>query len=520
MPLDTSIPLQVKTPEYNPLQQALQVAQFRYMNANGLAQQQAVNANRATSQAYQQAVDPTTGQLDTNKLSSLIAANPDSAYNYAATMKGVQDMRQAQQTYDKGQIGLNSDQIDNYKKGLSFMTQQFATLDPNDPNFNAKMLTIGTDAVKLGHIDPNMVISTMSQIPQDPNQRAMWFKQKLNAMQDATAQLNNLKPATGSVNTGGGTMTTNTDPLTGAVTKTGYIPNTISPDVAASLVDVTNPDGSHSKVPTAQVLQQTGLAGVLPPQAFPQGTANIGGATPGSGRYPATVTPGFQTQPAAGVVEAVGKANAAGGDQWVTDQQSNANSNTRINTLSNALTALQSATTGTGADKLQALKSAIMTFSPSDWGKYLPGVDQNKIASYDEANKYLTQYAQQKAAGMGHGTDAQLSAAITGNGNTHISNLAAQDVVKVNIGLERMEQARTAAFQEQLDAGTLKPSDYSSWKSKFGSTMDPRVFVADQLSPQQFKAMVGKMPAPQQQTFRNQYNWAVQNGYIGDPRSQ
>jgi len=182
MPLDTSIPLQVKTPEYNPLQQALQVAQFRYMNANGLAQQQAVNANRATSQAYQQAVDPTTGQLDTNKLSSLIAANPDSAYNYAATMKGVQDMRQAQQTYDKGQIGLNSDQIDNYKKGLSFMTQQFATLDPNDPNFNAKMLTIGTDAVKLGHIDPNMVISTMSQIPQDPNQRAMWFKQKLNAI--------------------------------------------------------------------------------------------------------------------------------------------------------------------------------------------------------------------------------------------------------------------------------------------------------------------------------------------------
>jgi len=495
MPLDTSIPLQVKTPEYNPLQQALQVAQFRYMNANGLAQQQAVNANRATSQAYQQAVDPTTGQLDTNKLSSLIAANPDSAYNYAATMKGVQDMRQAQQTYDKGQIGLNSDQIDNYKKGLSFMTQQFATLDPNDPNFNAKMLTIGTDAVKLGHIDPNMVISTMSQIPQDPNQRAMWFKQKLNAMQDVTAQLNNLKPAMGSVNTGGGTTFTNTDPLTGQVTQTGSIANTLTPQDAAAQVPVVGSDGTPGTRSKSGILQEQGLGGLLPAAAQGSGVGN--------GRYGSNggVVP---TGPAAGVAEANAKANAAGGDMLVADQQSNAQSGTRINMLQNAQSALANAQTGTGADKLNAVRGLIATL----------GGPADKVASYDEANKYLTQYAQQKAAGMGGGTDAQLAAAISGNGNTHISNLAAQDVVRVNIGLERMEQARMQAWQ----SANLPPSDYAKWKSQFGSMMDPRVFIADQMSPSKAQAMVNQMTPQQQATFRTQYNWAVQNGYIQGPQ--
>jgi hypothetical protein len=494
--------LQAKTPEFNPLQQALQVAQFRAYNANGLAQQQALAANRATSAAYQQAVDPNTGQLDTNKLSALIAADPDSAYNYATTMKNVMDARQAQQTYDKGQIGMNNDQIDNYKKAMGFMTQQFASLNPNDPDFNSKMLTIGADAVKLGHLDPNMVVSTMQQIPQDPSQRQMWFKQKLNAMQDATAQLNNLKPQVGSVATGGGTTFTNTDALTGQVTPTTTIQNTITPDAAAQLVDVTNADGSHSKVPMAQVLQKTGMGGVLPPQGQPQGGTGDGG----NGRYPGGGS--FQTSPAAGIVDANQKANAAGGDMLVADQQSNAQSGARINMLQNAQQALSSSDTGQKSEGLQNLRGALVTFG-------LASQEQaNKVASYDEANKYLTQYAQNKAASFGHGTDSQLAAAMTGNGSTKISNLAAQDVVKVNIGLERMDQARMQAWQNS----GLQPSQYAQWKSQFGSTMDPRVFVADQMDPAKVQSMVKKMNPKEQATFRTQYNWAVQNGFINGPQ--
>jgi len=413
-------------------------------------------------------------------------------------MKSVMDARQAQQTYDKGAIGVNNDQIDNYKKAMGFMTQQFASLNPNDPDFNSKMLTIGADAVKLGHLDPNMVVSTMQQIPQDPSQRQMWFKQKLNAMQDATAQLNNLKPQVGSVATGGGTTFTNTDALTGQVTPTTTIQNTITPDAAAQLVDVTNADGSHSKVPMAQVLQKTGMGGVLPPQGQPQGGTGDGG----NGRYPGGGS--FQTAPAAGIVDANQKANAAGGDMLVADQQSNAQSGTRINMLQNASTALANAQTGTGADKLNAVRGVIATL----------GGPADKVASYDEANKYLTQYAQTKAASFGHGTDSQLAAALAGNGNTKISNLAAQDVVKVNLGLERMEQARMKAWES---AG-LQPSQYGQWKSQWGSQVDPRVFVADQMDPSKVQGMVKGMNPKEQATFRTQYNWAVQNGFINGPQ--
>jgi hypothetical protein len=196
--------------------------------------------------------------------------------------------------------------------------------------------------------------------------------------------------------------------------------------------------------------------------------------------------------------------NAAGGDMLSADQQSNAQSGTRVNMLQNAGDALSKAQTGTGADKLNAVRGLVATL----------GGPADKVASYDEANKYLTQYAQQKAASFGHGTDSQLAAAIAGNGNTHISNLAAQDVVKVNLGLERMEQARMKAWES---AG-LQPSQYGQWKSQFGSTMDPRVFVADQMEPTKVQAMVKSMNPKQQATFRTQYNWAVQNGYINGPQ--
>jgi hypothetical protein len=48
--------------------------------------------------------------------------------------------------------------------------------------------------------------------------------------------------------------------------------------------------------------------------------------------------------------------------------------------------------------------------------------------------------------------------------------------------------------------------------------MDPRVFVADQLDPSKVQAMVKGMNPKEQATFRRQYNWAVQNGFINGPQ--
>jgi hypothetical protein len=505
MPLDTSIALQAKAPEFNPLQQALQVAQFRAYNANGLAAQQQLDANNAASQAFKAATDPTTGQTDYNKFRSIMAQGAG-AYNLPQINQQITAQQQAQQNLDRGNIALNGDQIDNYKKGLSFMTQQFATLNPNDPDFNAKMLKIGADAVQMGHLDPNMVVSTMSQIPQDPNQRDIWFKQKLNAMQGATEQLSNLKPQVSMQSNGQTINTVTTDPLSGKQSTTPLMNQKLPPETLAQQVTVQGDDGSTSQMTMADMLRKQGLGYLVDGGGAPgqPGQPSAATGTGGNGRYPAGQPATVQTKPAAGVVDANQKVNAAGGDMLAADQQSNAQSGTRVNMLQNASTALANAQTGTGADKLNAVRGVIATL----------GGPADKVASYDEANKYLTQYAQTKAASFGHGTDSQLAAALAGNGNTKISNLAAQDVVKVNLGLERMEQARMKAWES---AG-LQPSQYGQWKSQWGSQVDPRVFIADQMDPTKIQGMVKGMNPKEQATFRTQYNWAVQNGFINGPQ--
>lgn len=357
-----------------------------------------------------------------------------------------------------------------------------------------------------------LVLTSIKHMPQSDDSAAIhdWLAIGRNGVLKPSEQGND----TNFVNTGGQTEAVSSNKFgIGTPKVVGAMNNTLNPSEAAQMVEVTKTDGSVELVPKAQAMEQTGLGVLLPPQMRSQSSQqpNLQGGYPvdpagaGNGRYPGG---GFQIKPPSGVVDANQRANAAGGDLLVADQKSNAESNTRINMLQNAAAALGRADSGQNADKLQAMRGTLVTLG-------LATPDQaNKVQSYDEASKYLTQYAQQKAASFGHGTDAQLSAAMTGNGSTHISNLAAQDVVKVNMALERMDQARMKAWE----SANLPASQYAKWKSQFGSTMDPRVFVADQLDPSKVQAMVRGMSQKEQKTFRTQYNWAVQNGFINGPQ--
>jgi hypothetical protein len=494
MALDTSIALNANAPQpTNPLQTALQVAQFRAYNANGLAAQQQLAANRATSAAYQQATDPTTGKVDNNKLVGILSQNPDAAYNLPQVIQGINTQNQQQATLDTTRLDQAQKAQGALRSGMGSLLTK-ADLSPADiQGF------VGT-MVKAGAIPQQVAEAELQSMPQDPAQIRPWLAQHFNSALSGEQQLANMKPQFAQVNTGPATVAVNQNPnaigangQTMGVGSVGYsVNNGLSPSDAAAQVPVINPDGTPGTRSKASVLQEQGYGDTLP------------AGFKSNGRYGASNGGVVTTGPAAGVVEAQSKANAAGGDILVADQQSNAQSGTRINMLQNASTALANAQTGTGADKLNAVRGVIATL----------GGPADKVASYDEANKYLTQYAQTKAASFGNGTDAQLSAALSGNGNTKISNLAAQDVVKVNLGLERMEQARMKAWE---NAG-LQPSQYGQWKSQWGSQVDPRVFVADQMDPAKVQGMVKKMNPKEQATFRTQYNWAVQNGFINGPQ--
>ena len=137
----------------------------------------------------------------------------------------------------------------------------------------------------------------------------------------------------------------------------------------------------------------------------------------------------------------------------------------------------------------------------------------DQIANYDEANKYLTQYASAKAGAHGGTTDSQLATALSGNASTHISNLAAQNVVKANIGLERMDQAQAQAFQQTGQT----PDQFSNFSAGWNRSMDPRAFIADQLTPQQLQSTVSSMSPANRTKFQSTYNQAVTNGWMNPP---
>jgi hypothetical protein len=488
MPLDTSIALNAKAPEFNPLQQALQVAQFRAYNANGLAQQQALAANRATSAAYQQAVDPNTGQLDTNKLSALIAADPDSAYNYATTMKNVMDARQAQQTYDKGQIGMNNDQIDNYKKAIGFLAQQFATLDPSDPNFNGKLLTIGADAAKLGHVDPNMVASTIQQVPQDPTQRAAWFQQKLASMKDAAGQLDSITAKPTQIDSGGSIMYKDTNPIT-------------NPSIVGTTINKTM-DPVSASTPTPYYDRSTGESGNIPRSQFAVGgqpppiptvaqPANMptsgGQAAPmPSGSAPGAPRGFVPTGPAlgaAGIADDAGKRYGALTAAASTAKQV-------MGQYDNAASLISSTMKGKGSGGAIDAAAVLNSFG-------VP-VGKDAVESRQLLSNYLNSATDQAAQALGmSGSDARLAAVKAGQPSADTMNGPAlyKSIMHVK-GLQQAVFEKHQAETAYLAANGNNTSKLNEWEAQWNKSFNPEVsYVRALNNPQEQEAAMQEMKA-------------------------
>jgi hypothetical protein len=502
----------------NPLQTMATVQAYQGNALRNQVMGAQLQANQAQSQAVLQATDPTTGQTDWGKAQSILAQNPRAAYNAPAFAQQVQQMK-------SGQVGLDT-ATQKLAATHSAVGGQIALSVLANNGTPTDFVNGVQQAVQDGRLDANSAIASVAHAaPTFGDQGAFqtYLKNGLASL-PPEIQASLVKPNMQTINTGGSTNIVATNPLTGAPTVTGTLNNTLSPSEQMARVPTVGPNGTPGSVP------QSSLA---PPVLLPPGSAAAAASGGGNGRYPGApgATPAAGGAPTSGVAGApagfvatglapgVGQAaDIAGtesGKQMVADQQANATSGQRVYQLQSALTSLQNAgTTGPGTATTNQIASFLQAQVPYGLGKYLPGVDPSKIQSYDEANKYLTQYASAKASALGGGTDAKLATTLSGNASTHISNLAAQDVVKANIGLERMGQAQQAAFA----ASGLPASQYTTFASKFGSTVDPRVFVADQIEPAKVSAMVKGMKPAEQQQFKTQYNWAVQNGYINGPQ--
>jgi hypothetical protein len=493
MALDTSIPLQAKAPDINPLATMLQVGQYKYLQQNSNKLQKDMDANEAVGQAIQRNTGPD-GTVNLQGVQKDLAGNPAAAFNLQGAT-GTNLAQQGQQTLNgSNQLKLTDDQ-------QAHMVQQLGTLLGKKDLTYADAVQTAAAAGQMYGLPAGVIQRSIANMPIEPEKLKPYIQARLAALQAPGAQLGTMTPNP-TLTTDGSTNTyRDVNPVTNPGIVGTSFDSRLTPGQATGRMPTVGPNGQPGSIPFSDTVPPA----LLPPAM--QGSAQ----PPAPGRYPQpqAAQGGFiPSGQAPGVAEAATAAGQGAGQELLTDQRANADSGKRINILQSASAALQNAKSGQGSQGLQTIKGTLVTLGLASQSQ------ADAVKDYDEANKYLTQYAQQRAASFGHATDAQLSAALTGNGSTHISNLAAQDVVKVNMALERMDQAR----MQQWSQTGLAPDQYSKWKSQFGAVMDPRVFVADQMDIKKVGAMIQKMNPKERETFKTQYNWAVQNGYINGPQ--
>jgi hypothetical protein len=274
------------------------------------------------------------------------------------------------------------------------------------------------------------------------------------------------------------------------------------------------PVGTPLTETMAQRLQAQGAGGL----AGPAGVVGINGPVSPQNAPRLTAPP---RAVATGMAPTAPSEMAASTDQY---NAASAASNTfqqRVFPLQQAAAALKNTNTGPGTETVNQIKSFLLAQSPTSLQKYLPGVDPEKIANYDEAVKYLASYAMNQPGAAN--SDMHLGLAQTANASTHINQEAAQRVVENALGLERMQQAAVTQFNEQHtdpNTGTVQPgagAQFNQFMQKFASTHDPRGFSWDDQDPAQQQAALKSMTAADKRRLLESVTLARKYQLTGTP---
>src|SRR5450830_164342 len=108
MALDTSIPLQTKNPDINPLATLLQVGQYKYLQQNSNRLQLETAANLANGEALQRNTGAD-GNVNLLGWQKDVASNPDSAYGLQAATSTNMAQRGQQISNDSNMFALHKD---------------------------------------------------------------------------------------------------------------------------------------------------------------------------------------------------------------------------------------------------------------------------------------------------------------------------------------------------------------------------------------------------------------------------
>lgn len=209
--------------------------------------------------------------------------------------------------------------------------------------------------------------------------------------------------------------------------------------------------------------------------------------------------PGFRSLPvpAPGQVGSLEAAADASTRQYSADNAAAGQFQQRVWPLVQAanILATNAPTTGQGADAVRSIIGHLQTLGNIFTGGDITNIGQSK---FEELGKYMQQAV--NASPFAAGSNDKLAAAITGSPNTHMTNLANQDVLKAMIGLERMKQMAITDFNNQGG----QPMNWTNFLRQWQTSHDPRAFIFDMLPADKRKQLVDSMKSPaERQNFAN-----------------
>lgn len=228
-----------------------------------------------------------------------------------------------------------------------------------------------------------------------------------------------------------------------------------------------------------------------------------------------------------GAAEASTAAGAASGQVLAAARARSANFQRDVFPLAQAIPALEKLGTkgsGPGTETFNHIRSFILSNVPGTTEKTF----DDKVKTFDEAKKYLTDFVNQTG---NSGTNDKLAAAFAGNPSVGISNAAASDVAKSAMALRRMQQTKDLSFEDsglQADQasrhfanGIIKIQSYDNKgkpveKSIRINQLDPRAFGVDLMSDKAKKVLLeqlNKNPR-EMELFNTSLELAQQYGYL------
>lgn len=469
MPVDTSLYGLIQQPD--PWKQAQQGALTADLLTAAQTNRMNLQARQGLSQAYQQATDPTTGQVDRSKLASIVSQDPRTAFQTAEVQQNANVAAQSGQTLD-----FNGWQNAVAKQG--YLLNTMGGLGQMHPDQARETLQHFKD---VGAIAPQNEAWIESQIPNDPSQMPAFAANMQQLAMSGLDRLHAYGKQLGWVNTGGQQVPYQVNPNApgGAGPMQGMSPvqNTVGPTWTSG----TDSNGNPAMIPLQGGGGYTGRPGA---PGLPQGSVTTGNVGAGIGAQA-----GAQ-QASQAYVNAVNAGNA---------------SQTNRQTLAGIRGAIQSgANLGPGGAGITQIQSWLVSHGMSQDAA-------DKVQNSEEAYKLMQQYANQMSLG-GTGTDSRLNAAIASNPNPAYSkntNLALVDRLDA---LERQNQDIRDAFQ----ASGQTPDKFQSWLPTFQKTHGLGVYQFDSLTqPQQHAYLKSMTPAQRTQWATGYADFQSRNGGAG-----